>query len=163
MGAGNLTDDKIAALIVMPKRVTNPGARRKVNSKHEQVNYYAIGNDDETAFQIFARQSIKIAESFSCGLLWISPSGETVTLVRYNGTNHPHENPLESERFEFLCHIHKATERYIAVNKKPETYAEKTDRYRTLNGAINCLLKDCAVTGLDVEPENQTRGLFDDD
>lgn len=163
MSAGNLTDGKIAALIAMPKRVTNPGARRKVNSKHEQVNYNVVGNDDETVFQIFARQSIKIAESFSCGLLWISPSGETVTLIRYNGLSHPHENSLESTRFEFHCHIHKATERYIAVNKKPETYAEKTDRYRTLNGAIHCLLKDCAVTGLDVEPENQTRGLFDDD
>src|SRR4030067_3113925 len=98
MGAGTLTDDKIAALIAMPKQVTNPGARRKVTGKHEQVNCYAIGNDDETAFQIFARQSIKIAESFSCGLLWISTSGETVTLVRYNGINHTHENPLESER-----------------------------------------------------------------
>lgn len=163
MGAGNLTDEKIAALIAMPKRVTNPGARRKVSSKHEQVNYNVIGNDDETVFQIFARQSIKIAESFSCGLLWISPSGESVTLIRYNGTSHPHENALERSRFEFHCHVHMATERYIAANKRAETYAETTDRYSTLSGAIHCLLKDCVVTGLDVGPENQTIGLFNDD
>jgi hypothetical protein len=162
MGTGNLTDEKIAALIAMPKRVTNPGTRLKAGSKHEQLNYNVVGNDDETAFQIFVRQSLKISESFSCGLLWISPSGETVTLVRYNGTSHPHENCLEGSRFEFYCHIHKATERYIVANKKPETFAEKTDRYRTLNGALNCLLVDCAVTGLVVEPENQTRDLFDD-
>lgn len=71
MGVVSLTDEKIAALIAMPKRVTNPAARRKVSSKHEQVNYNVIGSDDEPTFQIFARQSIKIAESFSCGLLWI--------------------------------------------------------------------------------------------
>lgn len=163
MGVESLTDEKIAALIAMSKRVTNPAARRKVSSKHEQVNYIAIGSDDETTFQIFARQSIKVAESFSCGLLWISPSGETVTLIRYNGLSHPHENSLEDDRFEFQCHIHRATERYITANKKAETYAETTDRYRTLSGALSCLLKDCSVSGITVEAENTTRGLFDDD
>ena len=163
MGTGNLTDEKIAALIAMPKRVTNPGARRKVIGKHEQLTYNVLGNDNETSFQIFIRQSIKIVESFSCGLLWISPSGETVTLIRYNGANHPHDNPLEGNHFEFNCHIHKATERYIAANKKPETFAEMTDRYRTLDGALNCLLNDCRVTGVVVEPENRTGDLFDGD
>ena len=163
MAATTLTDEKIAALIAMSKRVTNPGARRKVSSKHEQVTYNVIGDDGETAFQIFVRQSRKITENFSCGLLWISPSGETVTLIRYNGASHPHDNALESDRYELHCHIHKATERYIAANKKPETYAEKTDRYRTLDGALNCLLTDCVVTGLVAEPENRTGDLFDDD
>jgi hypothetical protein len=163
MGGENLTDDKIAALITMPKRVTKPRARQRAVGKHEQVTYNALGSDSETTFQIFSRQSRKIADSYSCGLLWISPSGETVTLIRYNGPNHPHENPIEGERFEFRCHIHRASERYIAANKKAECFAETTDRYRTLNGALQCLVQDCAVSGLDVEPENPTRNIFSDD
>jgi hypothetical protein len=163
MGGESLTDDKIAALIAMPKRVINPRARLKAVGKHEQVTYNALGSDSETPFEIFSRQSSKIADSFSCGLLWISPNGEPVTLIRYNGMNHPHKNPLEGEQFEFRCHIHRATERYIAANKKAEGFAEKTDRYHTLNGALQCLVQDCAVSGLDVEPENPTRDIFSDD
>lgn len=162
MGVEVLTDEKIAGLIAMPKQVTNPNARRRSVGRHEQVNYTVSTNDGEMGFEVFARQSIRLTESFSCGLLWISPSGEKVTLIRYNGMSHPHNNPIEGNEFRYCCHIHIATQRYIALNKQPETFAEETSRYRSLNGALACLIQDCAITGLNVTPDDLTGDLFNE-
>jgi len=160
MGAESLTDEKIDKLLSLPKRVKNPSARKKQVGRHEQVNYLVEAIDGSEEFEIFVRQSTKIPESFSCGLKWMTPSGEEVNLVRYNGPSHPHYNVLESDGFEYHCHIHKATQRYIATNRKPEAFAEKTDKYRTAKGALYWLLKDCYISGLNAEPENTNGDLF---
>ena len=68
-------------------------------------------------------------------------------LRRYNGP-HQHPNRLESERLPEECHIHKATERYVRANLKPEGFAETTDRYWTIEGAFHCLVGDCNVSGI---------------
>jgi len=49
--------------------------------------------------------------------------------------------------------IHKATERYILANRKPEGFAVKTEKYYTLKGAIHCLVHDCHITGLQTEQD----------
>ena len=41
-------------------------------------------------------------------------------------------------------HIHTATERYQEAGYAEEHYAEPTDRYADLSGAIQCLIQDCA-------------------
>ncbi len=99
---------------------------------------------------------------FSCGISWIASNGESLTLARYNGPSHSHPNHIEKTRLGYCCHIHKATERYVQANKKPEGFAEETDRYKTLDGALHCLITDCNISGLRTEPEdtNQT-SLFD--
>lgn len=59
----------------------------------------------------------------------------------------------------YNCHIHLATEKYIKANRKAEGFAEETDRYKTLEGALHCLLSDCNVKGLMTIPDitNQTK------
>jgi len=156
MAFESMTDAKIQELIRLPKRVTNPNARAKNKDCHEQINYNAISSDNgQYRFEIYLRQNIMegMEDDFSCGLSWVAPNGETLTLCRYNGSSHDHPNFIENERLGYNCHIHKTTERYILANKKPEGYAELTERYYTLKGALFCLVQDCNITGIHTEQD----------
>ena len=155
MAFESITDNKLAELLKLPKRISNLGIRPKMKDGHEQFNYIlsCIGND-KYRFELYTRQNKRegMEDAFSCGLNWVAPNGETLTLCRYNGPNHDHPNHLENERLGYKCHIHKTTEKYIKANRKPEGFAEKTERYYTLNGALHCLVTDCNISGI---PTNQ--------
>lgn len=90
---------------------------------------------------------------FSCGLSWVTPGGETLTLLRYNGGAHQHVNKMEAEQLERVCHIHRATERYIKAGKKAEGFAEATTKFSTLKGALHCLVIDANIKGISTEPD----------
>ena len=79
-----------------------------------------------------------------------SPS---LTLARYNGPSHVHGD------IAYQSHIHRASERAIAAGKKPESEAEASDRFQTLEGALACLMQDFNVTGLDAQNDDQLRML----
>lgn len=148
MAWDSLTDEMIALWLKAPKHVTNPKGREATKAKHLERNY-SVSADSGEKFSLYVRQSTIIAGAFSCGLAIEMPGQERLTLCRYNGNDHPHINPIEQQRMDFCCHIHRATARYIAAGRKPESYAEKTDRYHTVNGALACLLSDCNIRGLD--------------
>ena len=157
MAFESLTDDKIADLLNCPKRLTNPQARSKQKEGHEQINYKVTsidGSDHE--FEVYRRQNLRdgMEDDFSCGISWIAPNGETLTLKRYNGPNHDHLNHLEKERLGYTCHIHIATKKYVTANRKPEGYAETTKRYTTIEGALHCLVTDCKISGIQTKPDN---------
>ncbi|MFY3300226.1 DUF6978 family protein [Achromobacter xylosoxidans] len=155
-----LTDEQIDRLLRMPKQVTNPKARKKVQRGSEQINYDVVG--DGARFQLFVRQNQRLENGFSCGLLLLSDSGEKVVLTRYNGSDHEHRNPLDKERkMPHCCHIHRATQRYMEAGRKAEHYAEATDRYSSVDGALLALISDCNVSGLSPQHPDQT-SLFDD-
>lgn len=143
-----LSDDEIRRLLRLPKRVVNEGARWKEVRGSRQRNYGVESHDGEHTFKLYLRQNMRIQQSFSCGLVYVHPSREEVTLTRYNGPDHPHSNPLElGERLNWQCHIHIATSRYMSVGRKPEHYATPTDRYSDLDGAFLALLGDCNIDG----------------
>lgn len=143
-----LSDDEISKLISLAKTVTNPRARLVDKRGSSQVNYEAEAETGER-FRVYVRQNLRIKEAFSCGLLFLAPSGESVTLARYNGSDHPHSNPLDSTvKMEPAFHIHRATERYMQAGRKAEHFAQETDRYVNLHGALEALLKDCNISGL---------------
>lgn len=162
MSLESLTDEKIKELLSMQKIVNNPTARNSDKEGRRQKTYILTA-EDENEFQIYLRQNLNegMEDDFSCGLSWHPKGGDAVTLVRYNGGSHDHPNHLEKTRTGLKCHIHKATEKYIKANKKPEGYAESTDRYTTLEGALYALVTDCNVIGLTANPEAPTLGLFD--
>lgn len=56
--------------------------------------------------------------------------------------NHEHTNRIEGDTF-FGFHIHTATERYQNLGLDEDAYAEPTDRYANLSGAMECMIKDC--------------------
>ncbi len=140
MNFDQLTDKDITVLINMPKRVTNPSVRWQQKPGHKQRNFKVEGGD--YSFELYLRQNTNDSEDFSCGLKIIKPDGQPLTLLRYNGGGHKHGE------IEFACHIHQATEQAIASGKKPESHAEQTNTYRTLDGALACLLRDAAISGL---------------
>jgi hypothetical protein len=74
-------------------------------------------------------------------------------LLRYNGPSHSHPNKLEKEDLDHVCHIHRATERYIRANLKAEGFAEKTRSYGAVKGALHELVKDCRIEGLITEAD----------
>ena len=162
MAFESVTDEKIEQLLNCPKYLTNPQARVKSIEGREQVNYNVIATDDSgNKFQIYKRQNLRpgMENDFSCGISWVSSNGETMTLARYNGSSHAHPNHLEKTKLGFKCHIHKATEKYIQANRKPEGYAEETDRYHTLDGALHCLVVDFNIKGIQTNSDipNQTK------
>ena len=68
-------------------------------------------------------------------------SSRLFRLRRNNGRNHQHTNSVEGDTF-YDYHIHTATERYQEVGSREDAYAEATDRYSDLTGAVDCMLED---------------------
>jgi hypothetical protein len=154
MGFESVTDEKISTLLKSKKRVTNPNIREKPKEGHVQKNYKVV-NEEGLNFELYLRQNSLegMEDDFSCGLSWIAPNGEVLTLTRYNGSSHDHPNNIEKTRTGRVCHIHIATEKYIKANKKPEGFAEATERYSNLNGALHCLITDCNISGISTTAE----------
>ncbi len=149
------TDDELAKLRSMPKRVTNPRARWVKKTGHRQRNFQAIAQEDHSKhFAVYQRQSERDLEDFSCGIAYLPQSGSRLTLARYNGSSHVHGN------IAYQPHIHITTEKAIAAGRKPESEAEETDLYTTLDGAFRCLIQDFQLEGIAVPPAGE-RKLFD--
>jgi hypothetical protein len=140
MNFDQLTDADIEALVLLPKRVTNPSVRWQEKPGHKQRNFKVEG--ENYSFELYLRQNTHNSEDFSCGLKIIKPDGQPLTLLRYNGGGHIHHEII------FSCHIHRATYKAISAGKKAESSATQTGKYCTLEGALACLLEDAAVSGL---------------
>lgn len=151
----NYSDDELEELGRLPKRVTNPGARwsdkPSVHPVHKQRIFQAAGtteDDRQLRFLIYQRQSLRDEPSYSCGIVYVPPSGPRLTLARYNGPNHRHRD------IRYKPHIHRATEAAILAGRKPEDEAEETTRYQTLEGALACLIEDFRLSGIRAEPDH---------
>jgi hypothetical protein len=153
MGVEAITDAKIDRLLTTDKRVANPQARETDKGSHLQTNYRVV-SPDGYEFNLYVRQNKRIPEDFSCGLLWNMPSGESLTLIRYNGSSHFHLNRIEGNEVDYKCHVHEATERYISAGLKPEGFARECNRYQSLGGALHCLVGDCNISGLSTKPDH---------
>ena len=149
-----LSNDDLDALRASAKRVTNPGARwTEKPGRHRQRNYTAETNKGER-YRVYLRQNLDDERDFSCGLAMIRPGERPLSLVRYNGSSHPHRD------IRYRCHIHRATAEALTAGKKIDSHAEQTDRYKTLTGALACLIEDCGVEGLTAR--HDAPELFDD-
>ena len=151
MAFESITDEFIEELIGCRKMVINPKTRDVNKPGHKQVNYRVKALDDSGhKFELFTRQNLAegMEDDFSCGLRWLASNGESLILCRYNGSSHPHRNKVENRKLGLVFHIHRATERYIAANRKSDGFASETDKYHNLNEALHCLLKDCRIEGL---------------
>jgi len=157
MGLEIVTDELIEKLLRANKTVLNPSAKNKIDSGHEKNNFN-ITDDEDNKFVLYVRQNMQqgMEDDFSCGLIWTLPSGESLTLIRYNGASHAHTNRLEKTKLHLACHIHKATQRYLDHVGKADGYAEETDRYNTAFDALRCLTEDCNISGLSFLTDQQT-------
>lgn len=150
------SDEELTTLRSTPKRIINPGARWSEKPKgrpaHRQRNFQASGGqDDEVRFSVYQRQNLNDESDYSCGISYHPPGSPSLTLARYNGPSHPHG------AISYRPHIHRATEEAIAAGKKPESQAEETGRFETLEGALACLMEDFNLTGVNPQSDHQTR------
>ena len=148
------TDDELDQLRAMPKRVTNPGARWVTKPGHGQRNFKVHSLEGEASrFEVYQRQNQSDENDFSCGIAFIPPGGRRLTLGRYNGPSHIHRD------IAYQPHIHQVTARAIAAGKKPESEANETDRFTTLDGAFRCLIEDFQLEGITAPPPDHPRLL----
>ena len=148
-----LSNDELDGLLSASKRVRNPGARwSEKPGRHLQRNYTAEA-EGGAVYRIYLRQNMDDDQDFSCGLALFQRGGKPLSLVRYNGASHAHGE------IRYRCHIHRATGEAMAAGRKIDSHAEETDRYRTLEGALACLVEDCGVSGLTAKPDEAD--LFD--
>ena len=138
------TEEQLAELRAMPKRVTNPRAQwtQKPSGEpaYRQRSFKVCGDADEKArFEIYQREHLEDKTDFSSGVAAILRDGSRLMLARYNGSSHEHGD------IAYKPHIHRATERAMTEGRKPEYHAEATDRYRTVHGALACLYDDFGI------------------
>ena len=154
-----LTDKDIRALLQEPKLLPSGYERRlepRSKGGHSEAELPVQGAD-RSAFRIIVRRSLANHLDFSVILGYCPPkTSQMIRLRRYNGKSHEHTNPIERQTF-YDFHVHQATERYQESGYREDTFAEPTDRYADVRGAIQCLFADCAVQ---LPPEARTP-LFD--
>lgn len=142
------TDDEIVALISERKQLPSGFNNPKFISKAEQIEVKLDARgDDGNVFHVIMRQNSDDLDDFSVMLaVRADHGGRLFHLLRYDGKNHEHTNHLESTRRckDTFCafHIHIATARYQESKYRDDGYAQITDRYTDINGAIRCLLED---------------------
>ncbi len=140
-----MTDSEIAELIEIAKPL-DANFRNRLNRRpkrgHEESGLDFRG-EDGSRFRMILRRSLSNPLSFSAILAYRVPgSNQIFRLRRYNGRAHEHTNVIERETF-YAFHIHEATERYQELGGKEDGYAQSTDRFVDLDGAIDCLIEDC--------------------
>lgn len=150
-----LSDTEIASLIreqkLLDKKLSLPLDLQVTKLGHLGCNIQAKGVSG-TKFMIIVRKSQDNFLDFSVILAYQLPeSNRLFRLRRYNGNSHEHTNIIERDSFTTF-HIHIATARYQELGRKEDTYAEPTDRYGELDGAICCMLQDC---GFDTSTHRQ--------
>jgi hypothetical protein len=144
--AVQLTDLEIGSLLAEQKPLpadyqSRLQLRAKTGHKERELDITGAGGSE---FQIIVRQSVFNPLDFSVILGYSIPQSSVLfRLRRYNGRSHEHTNRIEGITF-YDFHIHTATERYQELGCAEEHYAETTNRYADLSGALQCLLRDCA-------------------
>lgn len=154
MNARIYTDEELSELRTVPKRVLNPGARwvekPSLRPVHRQRTFRVSGHTDENLkFSIYQRQNMMDDCDFSCGISYLTSGARPLTLARYNGSSHKHED------IYYKPHIHRTFERTMAAGKRPEAEAEETSRFETLEGALACLIEDYRLSGIRAKHDEQ--------
>lgn len=157
-----MKDEDIDKYIKSKKNLIPNSIKWKIQRKSKQCEITLHSSGLNLNFVLYLRQNLIDPEHFSCGLKVLKNNNENITLLRFNGCNHVHTNQLEKDKLEFKYHIHKATEKYIQASLKADGYAYETNRYNDLQSAIECLLADANVSGLQIV-DLQQQGGFDFD
>ena len=138
------SDQEITALIKERKVLPNERRNkfRKIMQRGNDVYRLNVTGKEGNKFQVIVRMSIfnKLNFSVILGVKVPAPK-KFFRLKRYNGDYHLHSNTIEDQEIEGF-HIHTATEKYQVNGTREEAYAEPTERYNDVNGALKCLFSD---------------------
>ncbi len=137
------SDQEITALIEERKVLPDNWSSKLKKRMNRGSNEYLLNitGEEGNKFRVIVRMSVSDELNFSVVLgVKVPPPKKVFRLKRYNG-NHEHFNTIEDEMISGF-HIHTATERYQVNSVREEDYAEPTQRYTDVNGALKCLFAD---------------------
>jgi hypothetical protein len=144
-----LTDAQIDALVQEPKPLHTDWMTRlrpKAGRLGHQVRDLDLPGEHGSTFRIVVRQSMANALDFSVILAYRPVVGPRLfRLRRYNGRSHEHRNRIEGDQF-YDFHIHSATERYQLLGMHEDSFAQATDRFADLAGALSVFVQDCGFS-----------------
>ena len=138
------SDQEITALIKERKVLSNDKRSKFRKTMHRGNDEYRLNvtGEKKNEFQVIVRMSIFNRLNFSVILgVKVPPPKKLFRLRRYNSDYHDHTNSIEDEEVKGF-HIHTATEKYQKNGIREEDYAESTERYNDVNGALKCLFAD---------------------
>ena len=139
-----LTDAQITDLMdehkpeVDPRTLLQTFANLTPKDSHRR-HAITVAGEAGNQFQLSLRQSVLDPYDFSVILTVIRPDG-SLNLRRHNGTSHAHSNPIEGDRFQGVCHVHQATERYQQRGGDAEHFARPTTDFSDLGTALGAML-----------------------
>lgn len=155
MPAVQLTNEDIEELIQMPKPLPANYKRllrfknKPYSEQHEEAQFDVEAGEKGT-FRIMIRKNLINPFDFSVILGYIPKERlNLLRLRRYNGI-HEHTNRLEGARFRGF-HIHYATQRYQETGWDIDDYAEHTDKYGTVDEALEVYFNECNF----IKPEDE--------
>jgi hypothetical protein len=140
-----LSDVRIAELIQERKSApTSLETLSGLTTRHlHQRREFKITAQSGNEFVVALRRSTLNFLDFSAILGYRLPTLHTIfRLRRYNGKSHHRTNAIEKQSF-YDFHVHTATERYQQPGFQEDHFAEVTNRYHSLETAIECLLNEC--------------------
>lgn len=142
-----LKEDFIDKLIAEPKYIRSSKKNQFALTTEKSHRKASIQLESKYNFKMNIRQSIRDPFNFSVILLYASSNKNSNyrILVRYNGDHGSHTNSLEGNTVK-KQHIHRTTERYQLSQLREDGYAEETDKYVTLDQAINEFMKDMNIS-----------------
>ena len=139
-----LSDAEIAALIRERKPLDSGWSAlwtRREKGRHVEHQIDVTGANS-TAFRLIVRRNDNDPADFSVVLAVRGLHSDRLFILRrYDGRTHRHKNAIEGDAFRGF-HIHFATERYQRRGYREDAFAELTDRYDNVDGALRCLAAD---------------------
>ncbi|HEX8156830.1 MAG TPA: hypothetical protein VF526_05530 [Solirubrobacteraceae bacterium] len=142
LSPSHLSDAQIASLLAEPKPVVDePALLRSMKldgNQHWRASERFQG-EDGSAFALHIRRNALDPDDFSVILSYEGRS-RPLNLRRHNGPNHPHRNKLEGTKVDFVPHVHIATHRYQEAAFDAEGYAEATEEFADLAGALRSMI-----------------------
>lgn len=165
-----LTDHEIQHLVQSSKtivtKIPSKGYKQEGGYNRCQLTLRTTPLEENSEeFSIFIRQAVEFIENYSIGLRYKTNNKTlgTITLVRYNG---PHGEISRTKDGHFSHpHIHRLTAAEIKLGstEPQEKHRELTDRYSTLESAIEIFFEDiCVDNYVNYFPETIQIGLFDE-
>lgn len=136
-----LDDARIQALIAEPKPTVEPAALMPTTIKgRHRERQESVRGGNGSGFRLIVRQAMLDLSDFSVILGYeVAETTGLFRLRRHNGDSHDHSNRLEGSIVRGY-HVHVATERYQLAGFGEDGYAEATNSYEDLIGAIHHML-----------------------
>lgn len=141
-----LSENLVREIIREPKFLSKDVNLKELEMSEDNNHYRKDVDLDCARFKckVRIRKSVDRPLNFSVILVYIDDVKREYVIVRYNGNHGSHRNRIEKDTI-IGPHIHYLTERYQERTTHPDGYAEGTDRYLDIDGAIDVFLEDMNI------------------